>query len=69
MPIAAGIIIGVGNVAMSFGDDFELSGIALGSIVAIVAYHVARLLAPRQFREPLIEDAPVKPPAGPGMSP
>jgi xanthine/uracil permease len=56
VPIAAGIIIGVGNVAMSFGDDFELSGIALGSIVAIVAYHLARLLAPHQLREPLIED-------------
>jgi hypothetical protein len=41
---------------MSFGDDFELSGIALGSIVAIVAYHLARVLAPHQLREPLIED-------------
>jgi uracil-xanthine permease len=59
VPIAAGIIIGVGNVAMSFGDDFELSGIALGSIVAILAYHVARLLAPKQFREPLIEERSV----------
>ena len=56
VPIAAGIIIGVGGVAMSFGDDFVLSGIALGSIVAIVAYHLARLLAPQELREPLIED-------------
>jgi len=56
VPIAVGIIIGVGNVVMSFGDDFELSGIALGSIVAIAAYHLARLLAPHQLREPLIED-------------
>ena len=30
--MAAAIIIGIGNVSMSFGDDFELSGIALGSI-------------------------------------
>jgi xanthine/uracil permease len=56
VPIAAGIIIGVGGVAMSFGNDFTLSGIALGSIVAIVAYHVARLLAPKSLREPLIDD-------------
>ena len=56
VPIAVGIIIGVGTVVMSFGDDFELSGIALGSIVAIAAYHLARLLAPHQLREPLIED-------------
>ncbi len=53
VPTAAAIIIGVGNVAMPFGDDFELSGIALGSIVAVVAYHVARLVAPRVLREPL----------------
>ena len=30
VPIAAGIIIGVGGVAMKFGDSFVLSGIALG---------------------------------------
>jgi uracil-xanthine permease len=53
VPMAAAIIIGVGNVAMPFGDEFELSGIALGSIVAIVAYHVARLVAPTALREPL----------------
>jgi uracil-xanthine permease len=53
VPMAAAIIIGVGNVSMSFGDDFELSGIALGSIVAIVAYHLARLVAPPALREPL----------------
>jgi uracil-xanthine permease len=56
VPIAAGIIIGIGNVSMTFGDSFELSGIALGSIVAILGYHVARLLAPRQLREPLLPD-------------
>ena len=33
-----------------------LAGISLGSIVAIVAYHVARLIAPKELREPLIED-------------
>ena len=56
VPIAAGIIIGVGGVAMRVGDSFVLSGISLGSIVAIVAYHLARLIAPRELREPLIED-------------
>ncbi|WP_420124707.1 uracil-xanthine permease family protein [Nakamurella sp.] len=53
VPMAAAIIIGIGNVTMTFGNDFELSGIALGSIVAIVAYHVARLVAPASLREPL----------------
>jgi xanthine/uracil permease len=54
VPIAAAIIIGIGNVSISFGNDFELSGIALGSIVAIVAYHLARLAAPKRLREPLL---------------
>jgi uracil-xanthine permease len=53
VPMAAGIIIGVGNVSMSFGDDFELSGIALGSIVAIAAWHLARWVAPAAMRVPL----------------
>jgi uracil-xanthine permease len=53
VPIAAAIIIGIGNVSMPFGDDFELTGIALGSIVAIVAYHLARSVAPKVLREPL----------------
>jgi uracil-xanthine permease len=53
VPIAAGIISGIGGVIMPFGSGFELSGIALGSIVAIVMYHVARLLAPPEMREPL----------------
>ncbi|WP_395727654.1 uracil-xanthine permease family protein [Nakamurella sp.] len=53
VPMAAAIIIGIGNVTMTFGDDFQLSGIALGSIVAIVAYHLARLVAPAALREPL----------------
>ncbi len=53
VPIAAGIIIGVGNVSWQIGSTFELSGIAFGSIVAIVGYHVARLVAPKNLREPL----------------
>lgn len=53
VPMAAAIIIGIGNVSMSFGADFELSGIALGSIVAIVGYHLARAVAPAALRETL----------------
>ena len=42
VPLAAGIIIGIGNVTLTFTDNFSLSGIALGSIVAVVGWHVAR---------------------------
>jgi xanthine/uracil permease len=51
VPIAAGIVIGIGNVSLVFTSDFTLGGIALGTIVAIVAYHVARAVAPADLRE------------------
>lgn len=38
--LAAGIIIGVGNVTLEITDDFELTGIAFGTIVVIVFYHL-----------------------------
>src|SRR5215207_6048534 len=46
VPVAAGIIIAIGNTSLQITDDFELSGIALGTIVAIAAYHFARAIAP-----------------------
>ena len=49
VPIAAGIIIGVGNVSLDFGGEFSLGGIALGTIVTIVMYHVARAIAPAEM--------------------
>jgi uracil-xanthine permease len=56
VPVAAGIIIGVGNVSLVFTDEFSLTGIALGTIVAVGAYHLARALAPEDLR--LRADAP-----------
>jgi uracil-xanthine permease len=50
VPVAAGIIIGTGNVSMNITDTFSLSGIAFGTIVAIGAYHLARALAPAELR-------------------
>ncbi|MGH1562091.1 uracil-xanthine permease family protein [Mumia sp. DW29H23] len=38
--LAAGIIVGVGNVTLVFSDDFQLGGIALGTILVIVFYHM-----------------------------
>lgn len=50
VPVAAGIVIGIGNVSLKFTEDFTLGGIALGTIVAIGAYHLARALAPEDLR-------------------
>ncbi len=50
VPVAAGIVIGIGNVSLKFTDNFILSGIALGTIVAVAAYHLARALAPAELK-------------------
>jgi uracil-xanthine permease len=50
VPLAAGLIIGIGNVTLSFTDSFELSGIALGTIVAVLGYHAVRALAPAHLQ-------------------
>jgi xanthine/uracil permease len=49
VPVAAGIVIGIGNVELKFTQNFVLGGIALGTIVAIGVYHIARAIAPREL--------------------
>lgn len=51
VPLAAGIVIGIGDVSLKFSDSFTLSGIALGTIVAVCLYHLARWLAPKELRD------------------
>src|SRR3954467_5722149 len=51
VPIAAGIIIAIGNTTLKFTNNFQLAGIALGTIVTIGAYHLARAIAPPHLRE------------------
>ncbi|MFD5327276.1 uracil-xanthine permease family protein [Streptomyces sp. NPDC127092] len=57
VPAAAGIIIGVGGVKLTFTDTFELGGIALGTLVVITGYHVLRAFAPAHLKqqEPLLD--------------
>jgi uracil-xanthine permease len=45
VPIAAGIILGIGPATLSITDDFELGGIALGTLVVVIGYHLARMIA------------------------
>jgi xanthine/uracil permease len=63
VPLAAGIIIAIGNVTMVFSDSYSLGGIALGTIVVVVGWHVARLLAPVEMKEALTREG-VHPAAG-----
>ncbi len=50
VPVGAGIIIAIGNTSLVFSDTFSLAGIALGTIVAVGAYHLARALAPAHLK-------------------
>jgi uracil-xanthine permease len=50
IPVAAGIIIAIGDTSLKFTDNFTLSGIALGTIVVIAAYHLAVALAPPELK-------------------
>jgi uracil-xanthine permease len=59
VPLAAGIIIGIGNVTLTFTDEFSLNGIALGSIVAVVGWHLARALAPADMKAALLREGSV----------
>ncbi|WP_030017406.1 uracil-xanthine permease family protein [Streptomyces monomycini] len=74
VPVAAGVIIGIGGVSLKISDNFELGGIALGTIVVLSGYHVLRALAPAHLKQqgPLLdegtsaydeEDAPHEPSA------
>jgi uracil-xanthine permease len=49
VPLAAGIIIAIGDTTLAMGD-YELTGIALGTIVVIVFYHLSRAIAPEHLR-------------------
>jgi uracil-xanthine permease len=64
VPLAAGIVIAIGNTSIKFTDNFTLGGIALGTIVAVAGWHLARVLAPKHLQDAavggtaLIVDAP-----------
>jgi uracil-xanthine permease len=51
VPLAAGIVIGVGDVVYTFSGG-ELGGIALGTVVVVVGYHLLRRIAPVRPTDP-----------------
>ncbi|GAA4230460.1 solute carrier family 23 protein [Actinomadura meridiana] len=44
VPVAAGIILAVGNVTLDITDDFPLQGIALGTVAVLLGYHLLNAL-------------------------
>ena len=55
--LAAGLIAGIGGVTLEITDDFKLSGIALGTILVIVYYHLVGVHGvPDRVRSPRRSD-------------
>jgi len=50
VPISAGLILAIGPVSMPITDDFELAGIAFGTVVLLAGWHLLRALAPAYMR-------------------
>ncbi len=48
VPIGAGITIGIGGANLQITDDFSIQGIALGTLVVVVGYHLAHTIARRR---------------------
>jgi xanthine/uracil permease len=58
VPLAAGIVAGIGGVTMQFTKDFSIGGIALGTLVTIIAYHLVAALAPPHLKAGLAAQRP-----------
>jgi uracil-xanthine permease len=59
VPLAAGIVIAIGNTSVQFTENFTLTGIALGTIVAVAGWHLARVLAPPHLRDSAVGGATI----------
>ncbi|TDC44995.1 nitrate reductase [Actinomadura sp. KC345] len=46
VPVAAGIILAIGDVTLEITDDFPLQGIAFGTIAVLLGYHVLNAMRP-----------------------
>ena len=50
VPIAAAIILGVGDVSLKFTNDFSITGIAAGTLVAVIGWHLCNMLSKKVKR-------------------
>jgi uracil-xanthine permease len=55
VPVGAGIILAIGPVRHAITEEFTLEGIALGTVVVLVGYHVLRAIADRRDGGPAKE--------------
>ncbi|MDA8371751.1 MAG: nitrate reductase [Nocardiopsaceae bacterium] len=50
VPVAAGLVAGIGGVQMAFTETFVIEGIALGTIILLFGYHALNRMAPEYMR-------------------
>ncbi|MFC3999476.1 uracil-xanthine permease family protein [Nocardiopsis sediminis] len=50
VPVAAGLIAGIGGLRLAITDGFVIEGIALGTVITLVGYHALHRLAPEHLR-------------------
>ncbi|WP_017592489.1 uracil-xanthine permease family protein [Nocardiopsis potens] len=50
VPLAAGLIAGIGGVRLEFTEAFAVEGIALGTFITLAGYHLLYRLAPESMR-------------------
>jgi len=48
VPVGAGVTLGIGGANLQITDDFSIQGIALGTLVVVIGYHLARVIAARR---------------------
>ena len=51
VPLAAGIIAGIGNLSIKITSTFSITGIAVGTLIVLIGYHGVRWFAPAHLRE------------------
>jgi uracil-xanthine permease len=59
VPLAAGLIAGIGGVELKITDNFSIGGIALGTLICVIGYHAVRPFAPAYMQQELLSEGRV----------
>jgi hypothetical protein len=51
VPLAGGIIAGIGNLAIKFTSTFSITGIAAGTLIVIIGYHGVKVFRREGMKE------------------
>jgi xanthine/uracil permease len=52
VPLAGGIIAGIGNLVVKFTSTFSITGIAAGTLIVLIGYHAVRPFVRQPLDEP-----------------